>query len=61
MLGWYIFAAILLAAVDFPLNLPGKHGLACALIILADHRVVFDLSHLIKGASEKAKANDSAA
>ena len=24
MLGWYIFAAILLAAVDFPLNLPGN-------------------------------------
>ncbi len=24
MLGWYIFAAILLAAVDFPLSLPGK-------------------------------------
>ena len=23
MLGWYIFAAILLAAVDFPLSLPG--------------------------------------
>ena len=24
MLGWYIFAAILLAAVDFPISLPGK-------------------------------------
>lgn len=24
MLGWYIFAAILLAAVDFPFSLPGK-------------------------------------
>jgi succinate-acetate transporter protein len=23
LLGWYIFTAILLAAVDFPLNLPG--------------------------------------
>jgi len=25
MLGWYIFLAILLAAVDFPFSLPGKH------------------------------------
>ena len=24
MLGWYIFLAILLAAVDFPLSLPGE-------------------------------------
>ncbi|KAK3705607.1 hypothetical protein LTR37_013215 [Vermiconidia calcicola] len=39
MLGWYIFAAILLAAVDFPLSLP-----------------VFDLSHIIKGASDKKSA-----
>jgi len=39
MLGWYIFSAILLAAVDFPLSLP-----------------VFDLSHIIKGASDKKKA-----
>jgi len=44
MLGWYIFAAILLASVDFPLNLP-----------------VFDLSHIIKGASEKKKTSDSEA
>jgi len=41
LLGWYIFAAILLAAVDFPLSLP-----------------VFDLSHIIKGASEKKKARE---
>jgi uncharacterized protein len=27
MLGWYIFAAILLAAVDFPLSLPGTLSL----------------------------------
>jgi len=26
MLGWYIFAAILLASVDFPFSLPGKHS-----------------------------------
>ena len=24
MLGWYLFAALLLAAVDFPLQLPGE-------------------------------------
>ncbi|KAK3049906.1 hypothetical protein LTR09_008826 [Extremus antarcticus] len=44
MLGWYIFAAILLAAVDFPLSLP-----------------VGDLSHIIKGASEKKKSQDDMA
>lgn len=44
MLGWYIFAAILLAAVDFPLSLP-----------------VFDLSHIIKGASDKKKAKEDMA
>lgn len=36
MLGWWIFAAIMLAALDFPFQLP-----------------VGDLSHIIKGASEK--------
>ena len=36
VLGWYLLLVLLLAAVDFPLNLP-----------------VGDLSHLIKGASEK--------
>lgn len=25
MLGWYIFAAILLASVDFPFSIPGMH------------------------------------
>jgi len=38
MLGWWIFAAIMLAALDFPFQLP-----------------VGDLSHIIKGASQKAK------
>ncbi|KAK5202526.1 hypothetical protein LTR41_011728 [Exophiala xenobiotica] len=38
LLGWYLFTVQLLAAVDFPINLP-----------------VGDLSHIIKGASEKAK------
>lgn len=27
VLGWWIFAAILLAAVDFPFSLPGKHSM----------------------------------
>lgn len=43
MLGWYIFFAILLAAVDFPFSLP-----------------VGDLSGIIKGASDKAKAKEDA-
>ena len=38
LLGWYLFTVQLLAAVDFPVNLP-----------------VGDLSHIIKGASEKTK------
>lgn len=38
LLGWYLFFVQLLAAVDFPLNLP-----------------VGDLSHLVKGASERKK------
>lgn len=36
MAGWWIFFAIMLASLDFPLNLP-----------------VGDLSHIVKGASEK--------
>jgi len=38
--GWYIFFAIMLASVDFPLDLP-----------------LVDLSHIVKGASEKRKIN----
>lgn len=40
--GWWIFFAIMLASLDFPLALP-----------------VGDLSHIIKGASEKRKVKDS--
>lgn len=29
MCGWYIFAAMMLASVDFPLNLPGKQQSIC--------------------------------
>nr|POF00939.1 protein alcs [Quercus suber] len=39
--GWWIFFAILLAALDFPFQLP-----------------VGDLSHIIRGASEKARAKE---
>jgi len=42
MAGWYIFFAIMLAALDFPFQIP-----------------VGDLSTLIKGASERAKAKES--
>lgn len=41
MLGWWIFAAIMLASLDFPFQLP-----------------VGDLSRLIKGGSERAKAKE---
>ncbi|KXL49739.1 hypothetical protein M433DRAFT_66810 [Acidomyces richmondensis BFW] len=41
MLGWWIFAAIMLASLDFPFQLP-----------------VGDLSHIVKGASERAKAKE---
>ena len=63
MLGWWIFAAIMLAALDFPFQLPGKL-LACRAVseqISRQHTLtnvclaVGDLSHIIKGASEKAK------
>lgn len=36
MAGWWIFIAIMLASLDFPLNLP-----------------VGDLSHIVKGASQR--------
>ncbi|KAL9079285.1 MAG: hypothetical protein Q9157_001808 [Trypethelium eluteriae] len=39
--GWWIFFAIMLAALDFPFQLP-----------------VGDLSHIIKGASDKAREKD---
>jgi len=58
LLGWWIFAAIMLAALDFPFQLPGE----CILIRYAWMgfdadlaRVVGDLSQVIKGASEKEK------
>ncbi|KAK5163687.1 hypothetical protein LTR04_002309 [Oleoguttula sp. CCFEE 6159] len=41
MCGWWIFLAIMLAALDFPFQIP-----------------VGDLSHIIKGASEKAKEKE---
>jgi len=40
--GWWIFFAIMLAALDFPIQIP-----------------VGDLSHLIKGASERQKMKDN--
>jgi len=57
--GWYIFFAIMLASVDFPLDLPRK-------FFCSDHTAIFarlltkavvDLSHIVKGASEKRKIN----
>jgi len=44
MAGWWIFLAIMLASLDFPLSLP-----------------VGDLSHIIKGASEKKRGKGGSA
>lgn len=41
LLGWYLFTAQLLAAVDFPVDLP-----------------VIDLSHLLKGGSDRKKQKE---
>lgn len=54
--GWYIFLAIMLASVDFPFDLPRKSFLVrwvCK--AFADDGTVFDLSSMVKGASEKKK------
>ena len=45
MLGWYIFAAILLASVDFPLNLPGKPSVAISSLLVLISRSLRSLSH----------------
>ena len=52
--GWWIFAAIMLAGLDFPFQIPGMF--AC-ILYQADTNcgAVGDLSRLIKGASDKAK------
>ena len=59
ILGWWIFFAIMLASLDFPFQLPGKPKAAlCTKFHPANVNAVGDLSHIIKGASEKAKAKD---
>lgn len=60
LLGWYIQAAIMLAAVDFPLVLPGKSSclLLFAMRITDMRQPVGDLSTMIKGASDRAKAKE---
>jgi len=64
LLGWWIFFAILLASLDFPFQLPGmfysyvlevKVSLADISFFLD---LVGDLSHIIKGASDRAKAKE---
>jgi hypothetical protein len=59
MLGWYLFFGILLASLDFPFSLPGKSSLQpvfrSEVWQLTLCFPVGDLSHIIKGASEKAK------
>lgn len=56
--GWYIFASILLASVDFPLVLPREfcfHVFLSWIGVLTKHFAVGDLSTHIKGRSEKSK------
>lgn len=60
LLGWWIFMAIMLAALDFPFQIPGKYLLAewpLARSCADDPYPVGDLSSMIKGASERQKSN----
>lgn len=58
--GWYIFFAIMLASVDFPLDLPRKcSAYACTFNLLISFAVV-DLSQYVRGASERRKNSDDA-
>ena len=60
MLGWYLFFALMLAAIDFPIQLPGElahHN--CSYYLLTSY-VVGDLSHRVKGASERSNAKKDA-
>jgi hypothetical protein len=59
ILGWYLFLALMLAAIDSPVQLPGElerfNGPYHLLIL----HVVGDLSHRIKGASERSNAKEN--
>ena len=59
ILGWYLFFALMLAAIDFPVQLPGELAYfngTCHLLIL---HIVGDLSRRIKGASERSNAKEN--
>lgn len=58
MAGWWIFFAIMLAALDFPFQLPGMSTTKVTSCHMLTVRIVGDLSTLIKGASEKAKQKE---
>lgn len=52
--GWWIFLAIMLASLDFPIQLPGKSPVLCGSIVFwLTLLVVGDLSTLIKPMSQK--------
>lgn len=56
--GWWIFIAIMLASIDFPIVLPGKHApappvLQAVMIYKTNDILVGDLSNVIKGASQR--------
>lgn len=58
ILGWWIFAAIMLAALDFPFQLPGESNRSVITKMgwwILTWLAVGDLSRVIKGASEKEK------
>lgn len=59
MLGWWIFFAIMLASLDFPIQIPGMYCRPQYWLHCANLGVVGDLSHFIKGASEKRKDKEA--
>lgn len=62
LLGWWIFAAIMLAALDFPFQLPGKSHISLEApsrgVQLLTFAVVGDLSRFMKSATEKQKEKE---
>ena len=59
ILGWYLFFALMLAAIDFPVQLPGELAYFNGTYHLLILHVVGDLSRRIKGASERSNAKEN--
>ena len=60
VLGWYLFFALMLAAIDFPIQLPGELAYYNCSYHLLTSFLVGDLSRRVKGASEHSKAKENA-